>query len=222
MYDPATHKKLTFEDDDNTPDLRWVKAHRPSVRAGGELTLKSLDLNFDPISKFYTAPLQMKANNGLLIVDDLGRQQINPQELLNRWIVPLEERKDLLTLNTGAKLEVPFDQLIIFATNLEPKQLVDQAFLRRLRYKIKVSPPNLESYQKIFKLICDRYEISFNSEVFTYLIENYYRKMSFKYNACEPRDFIEHILDYAKFENKSSELTKAAISAAWRDYFVED
>lgn len=222
LYDPATHNKLSLREDENAGDLRWVKTHRPSVRAGGELTLKSLDLNFDPISKYYTAPLQMKANNGLLVIDDLGRQQINPQELLNRWIVPLEERKDLLTLNTGAKLEIPFDQLIIFATNLEPEQLVDHAFLRRLRYKIMVSRPNFESFEKIFSLICERYKISFNPEVFSFLIENYYKKLSFKCNACEARDFIEHIIDYAKFENKSPKLTKETISAAWKDYFVEE
>ena len=222
LYDPATHTKPSSGDDENAGDLRWVKTYRPSVRAGGELTLKSLDLNFDPTSKYYTAPLQMKANNGLLVIDDLGRQQINPQELLNRWIVPLEERKDLLTLNTGAKLEVPFDQLIIFATNLEPKQLVDHAFLRRLRYKIRVSRPNFKCYQKIFKLICERYKISFNPEAFTFLTENYYKRLSFKCNACEPRDFIEHIIDYTKFENKSPKLTKESLSAAWKDYFVEE
>jgi len=222
LYDPATHNKLSSGDDENAGDLRWVRTHRPSVRAGGELTLKSLDLNFDPTSKYYTAPLQMKANNGLLVVDDLGRQQIDPQELLNRWIVPLEERKDLLTLNTGAKLEVPFDQLIIFATNLDPKQLVDHAFLRRLRYKIRVSRPNFKSYEEIFKLICERYKISFNQEAFTFLTENYYKNLSLKYNACEPRDFIEHILDHAKFENKSPKLTKRSVSAAWEDYFVEE
>jgi predicted ATPase with chaperone activity len=222
LYDPATHKKLSLDDEDNAGDLRFVKVHRPSVRAGGELTLKSLDLNFDPISKYYSAPLQMKANNGLLIIDDLGRQKIDPQELLNRWIVPLEERKDLITLNTGAKLEVPFDQLIIFATNLEPQQLVDRAFLRRIRYKIEVSQPHFESYEKIFKLICDRYNIFFNHEVFIFLIENYYKKFSIKYNACEPRDFIEHILDYAKFQNKAPELTKESISSAWKDYFVRN
>jgi hypothetical protein len=221
LFDPATHKKLSSKDEDSATDLRWVQAHRPSVRAGGELTMKSLDLNFDPISKYYTAPLQLKANNGLLIIDDLGRQQMDPQELLNRWIVPLEERKDLLTLNTGAKLEVPFDQLIIFATNLEPMQLVDDAFLRRLRYKIKVSRPKLASYERIFKLVCDRYEVPFNLEAFNYLIENYYKKMSLKFNACEPRDFIEHLLDHAKFKNRSSELTKETVSAAWKDYFVE-
>ncbi|UCF93347.1 MAG: ATPase [Desulfobacterales bacterium] len=220
LFDPATHIKKDVLEVDNSADQRWIAVKRPAVRAGGELSLKSLDLNFDPISRFYTAPLQLKANNGLFIIDDLGRQQMDPQELLNRWIVPLEERKDLLTLNTGSKLEVPFDQLIIFATNLQPQQLADDAFLRRLRYKICVARPDLESYEKIFKLACHHYDMLFDPEVFDFLVASCYRPSSFNFNACEPRAFIEHILDDAKFNGAVPQLTKEKISEAWRDYFV--
>jgi hypothetical protein len=220
LFDPSTHIKKDVSEMDIGFDPRWAYVHRPVVRAASELTLKSLDLNFDPISKFYTAPLHLKANNGVFVIDDLGRQQMDPQELLNRLIIPLEERKDLLTLNTGAKLEVPFDQLIIFATNLDPRQLIDQAFLRRLRYKICVSRPDLESYKKIFKSVCAGYKVCFHADVFDYLVENYYKRFSVDFNACEPRDLIEHILDDAKFSGIVPKLTNAKISEAWKNYFV--
>ncbi|MBW2427869.1 MAG: AAA family ATPase [Deltaproteobacteria bacterium] len=221
LFDPGTHIKKDLSDTDNVFDQRWIAVNRPAVRAGGELNSKSLDLNFDSLSKYYTAPLQLKANNGLFIIDDFGRQQVNPQELLNRLIIPLEERKDLLTLNTGAKLEVPFDQLIIFATNLDPRKLVDRAFLRRLRYKIHVPHPDLESFEKIFKSVCKTNNISFNPRIFQYLVENYYNRFSVKFNACEPRDLIDHILDDAKFDDSVPKLTKTKISQAWKSYFVQ-
>ena len=133
----------------------------------------------------------------------------------------MEERKDLLTLNTGAKLEVPFDQLIIFATNIDPRQLVDQAFLRRLRYKIRVSRPDIESYEEIFKLVCENYKICYQPDVFDYLVENYYKRFSIDFNACEPRDLIEHIIDDANFNGSVAKLTRAKISKAWKNYFIK-
>jgi predicted ATPase with chaperone activity len=147
VYDPVNNIAVESEGGSDTVDQRWVHVRRPVVMAGGELTLKTLDLEFNPVTKFYEAPLQMKANNGLFIIDDFGRQQMDPQNLLNRWIVPLERRIDILTLHTGMKFEIPFDQLVVFSTNIEPKNLVDEAFLRRIRYKIMIDHPTQEEYE---------------------------------------------------------------------------
>ena len=188
---------------------------------GGELTLKSLDLDFNRISKFYEAPLQLKSNNGLFIVDDFGRQQVDPQHLLNRWIVPLERRTDFLSLHTGMKFEVPFDQLVVFSTNIEPKNLVDEAFLRRIRYKIQIAHPDRGEYEFIFRKVCESNGIAFDGDVFEYLIDNYYRKLNVSFNACHPRDLIDQIIDIAHYRGKSPAFTKEAIDEAWANYFVE-
>ncbi len=189
--------------------------------AGGELTLKTLDLDFNPVTMFYEAPLQMKDNNGLFIVDDFRRQQMNPQNLLNRWIVPLERRIDLLTLHTGMKFEIPFDQLVIFSTNIEPKKLVDEAFLRRIRYKIKIDHPTQDEYERIFVNMCEANGITFKNDMFEYLIDNYYKRLDVRLNACHPRDIIDHIIDNAIYHRHAPELTKETISAAWENYFVD-
>jgi len=219
VYDPITHAAL--ESEQNGPfDQRWVPVERPTVIVGGELTLKTLDLEFNQISKFYTAPLQMKANNGLFIVDDYGRQQVDPKHLLNRWIIPLERRVDFMTLHTGMKFEIPFDQLVIFATNIEPKQIVDEAFLRRIRYKIKIGHPHPAEYKEIFLRVCDYYQISYDQDVFDYLIENFYKRLGVELNACHPRDILEHIIDHARYSEKPPKMTKEAIAASWESYFV--
>jgi SpoVK/Ycf46/Vps4 family AAA+-type ATPase len=188
---------------------------------GGEFTLRMLDLDFNPIAKFYQASLQIKANNGLFIVDDFGRQQMNPQDLLNRWIVPLERRTDFLSLHTGMKFEIPFDQLVIFSTNIEPKKLVDEAFLRRIRYKIKIDHPSVSEYERIFRKVCESNDVVFRREVFDHLVENYYRRLGVRLNACHPRDIMDHIIDAAHYRNRPPEMTEEAVAAAWRSYFVE-
>ena len=188
--------------------------------AGGELTLKTLDLEFNPISKFYLAPLQLKANNGLFIIDDFGRQQIEPKTLLNRWIVPLERRVDFLTLHTGMKFEIPFDELVIFCTNIEPKQLVDDAFLRRIRYKILIDHPAEEEFEAIFILLCEKKGIPFDKGVFDYLKENFYRKLGIKPNACEPRDLLDYLVDSSRYHSHPPQLTQEGIRNAWENYFV--
>jgi hypothetical protein len=218
LYDKANH--IATPSQPETIDKRWMRVKRPVVMVGGELTLKSLDLDFNPITKFYEAPLQMKANNGLFIVDDFGRQQVEPHKLLNRWIVPLERRTDFVTLHTGMKFEIPFDQLVIFATNLKPRKLVDEAFLRRIRYKIEISPPTLREYTEIFQRVCSFNAIEFNAEVFKDLIENYYKKQKVNLNACHCRDLLNHIIDTAYYNGQKPELTKTGISAAWDSYFV--
>ena len=201
-------------------DNRWVLVKRPVIFVGGELTLKTLDLEFNPISKFYIAPLQMRANNGLFIVDDFGRQQIEHKMLLNRWIVPLERRVDFMTLHTGMKFEIPFDQLVIFATNLEPRDLVDESFLRRIRYKIKIDYPSEEEFKEIFKKICEAKGVIYNQEVFEFLQDNYYKKLGIQPSANHPRDLLEHIIDQSRYYRHSPELTIEGIAEAWESYFV--
>ncbi len=221
MYDPVSHEKLDVPDGSAGVDPRWIPIKRPIIMTGGELTLKMLDLEFNPISKFYEAPLQMKANNGLFIVDDFGRQQVDPQHLLNRWIVPLERRTDFLSLQNGMKFEIPFDQLIIFSTNIEPKKLVDEAFLRRIRYKILIDHPSEREYEEVFKRVCDSNAIPFDQEVFDYLMENFYRRLGVKLNACHPRDLIDHVIDEARYFGHRPALTKESLTDAWENYFVE-
>jgi hypothetical protein len=221
VYDPVSHVAVPPELPPERVDQRWVQVQRPVIMVGGEFTLKMLDLDFNPIAKFYQASLQIKANNGLFIVDDFGRQQMDPQDLLNRWIVPLERRTDFLSLHTGMKFEIPFDQLVIFSTNLEPKNLVDEAFLRRIRYKIKIDHPSLPEYERIFRKVCESNGVAFRPEVFDHLIEHYYRRLGVKLNACHPRDIVDHLIDVAHYRNRPPEMTQEAVAAAWGSYFVE-
>ena len=221
IYDKASHVAVQPQYSADSVDQRWVLIERPVVMVGGEMTLRSLDLDFNAISKFYEAPLQMKANNGLFIVDDFGRQQVEPQSFLNRWIVPLERRTDFLSFHTGMKIEIPFDQLVVFSTNLDPGSLVDEAFLRRIRYKIKVDHPELSEYREIFQRVCDANGIAFNNEVFDHLIEDYYHQNNVKLSSCHCRDIIEQIVENARYHGLKPELTKEALSSAWNSYFVE-
>ena len=220
VYDPFTH----FPADQETADAcdeRWLLIKRPVIIVGGELTLKTLDLEFNTVSKFYVAPLQIKANNGLFIIDDFGRQQIDPKALLNRWIIPLERRIDFMTIHTGMKFEIPFDQLVIFATNLEPRDLVDEAFLRRIRYKIKVDFPSEPQFETIFRQICGTKNIAFKEEVFQFLKDEYYGKLGVQPCANHPRDLLEHIVDQSRYFRHAPEMSIEGIGDAWENYFVE-
>ncbi|MDA3789078.1 MAG: ATPase [Desulfobacula sp.] len=221
IYDQGTHVAVNNSDETEDIDKRWIKIKRPMIMTGGEMTLKGLDLDFNPISKFYEAPLQVKANNGIFIVDDFGRQQVDPQVLLNRWIVPLERRKDFLTLHTGMKIEIPFDQLVIFSTNLEPKKLADEAFLRRIRYKIKIDHPEIKEYKLIFKRVCESNGIPFDQELFVYLINELYGKNRVRLNACHCRDLLDWIIDNAHYRNKKPVLSREALAESWKNYFVD-
>jgi energy-coupling factor transporter ATP-binding protein EcfA2 len=220
IFDPVNHIAAPPEEGAKL-DARWLLIKRPVIMTGGELTLKALDLDFNPVSKFYEAPLQMKANNGLFIVDDFGRQQVNAHDLLNRWIVPLERRTDFMTLHTGMKFEVPFDQLVIFSTNIEPAKLVDEAFLRRIRYKIKIDHPSVEELEAIFKRVCEHNGIEFKRNIFNYLINNYYKRLNIRFNACHPRDIVDHIVDDAHYHLHAPQMTKEGIDIAWKNYFVD-
>jgi hypothetical protein len=224
VFDEISHRPLPMNNKDSgnsEHDLRWVPCYRPIVIVGGELTLDMLDLAYNPTLKYYNAPLQMKANSGLFIVDDLGRQQIKPQDLLNRWIIPLENQQDFLTLHTGQKFVIPFDLFLVFATNLEPRTLMDEAFLRRIRSKVKVNHVEREQFLEIFRLVCCSHQIEFSEPMVRYLVSQYYGDGQRAMNACHPRDLVEQILDYCSFNDKPPILSKEHLDHACQVYFVD-
>lgn len=202
-------------------DERWVKIRRPVICVGGELTLESLDLVFDEISKYYEAPFQVKSNGGMFLIDDFGRQRMRPRELLNRWIVPLEKRIDYLTLHTGRKIEVPFDMLIVFATNLEPKELVEEAFLRRIRHKINIDNPSYEQFREIFRRMCQAKGVTYDDQALAYLLKEHYIKKQRPVRACHPRDLLDELVGIATFLNVPPRLSKELIDKACEVYFVD-
>lgn len=202
-------------------DRRFVRVRRPVVVAGGELTMEQLDLRYDPATKVYQAPFQVKANGGVLIMDDFGRQRVPPQDLLNRWIVPLEKRLDYLALHTGSKFPVPFDCLLIFATNLDPMDLVDEAFLRRIHYKINVDSPDRAQYTEIFRRVCGKMGVPFTEEGVEHLYRTQYDIGRVPPRACHPRDLLEHVRDIARYRETEPELSAELLDEACRSYFIE-
>ena len=222
VFDPIHHDQVPVPaDQELSYDRRWVLSKRPIVVAGGELNMDSLDLVYDEYSKYYEAPLQMKANGGLFLIDDFGRQQMRPRDLLNRWIVPLEKKVDYLTLHTGKKIEVPFDQLIIFSTNIEPKQLVDEAFLRRIRYKIEVGNPSPSEYREIMRRICKSRSVPYSDDGLRYLLEQEYPRRNIEMRACHPRDLIDQLIDIARFTRTQPTMSRELLAASCKSYFVE-
>ncbi len=233
IYDPLYHRSpqdttrpagsdgddLWLPDTDH--DLRWVRAARPVVLTGGELTLDQLDLRYDTFTKLYQAPFQVKANGGVLIVDDFGRQRVPPRDLLNRWIVPLEKRLDFLTLHTGAKFPIPFDVLLVIATNIDPKQLVEEAFLRRIHYKIRVESPSLEQYERIFRRYCEGKSIEYDQAAVRQIYQNFYHAHSIAPRGCHPRDLIDHLVDIAKYLESPPTLSQDLVERAGRSYFLD-
>jgi predicted ATPase with chaperone activity len=205
----------------NKMDRRWVKIHRPFIVTGGELTLEGLDLVYDSVSKYYEAPFQMRANGGMLLIDDFGRQLVRPRVLLNRWIVPLEKRVDFLTLHTGRKIEIPFDVLIAFATNLAPTDLVDEAFLRRIRHKIEIRDPSFGEYREIFQRVCAQKGVPYDEKALAYLLQEHYIKPQVPLRACHPRDIIDQLIDIARYQDRPPVLAKDLIDQACDAYFVE-
>ncbi len=202
-------------------DPRWVKIRRPFIIVGGELTLEGLDLVFDDTHKYYEAPFQVKANGGILLIDDFGRQQVRPRDLLNRWIVPLENRVDYLTLHTGRKVEIPFDVLVVFSTNLPPRDLVDEAFLRRLRHKVEIGDPSFEDYREIYRRVAQQKGIPYNEQGLAYLLQEYYIKPNRKLRASHPRDLCDQILDIARYLSTEPAMTPEMIDQASKAYFVD-
>jgi hypothetical protein len=203
-------------------DPRWVLTKRPVVMTGGELTLPMLDLQFNTIAKYYEAPFQVKANGGVFIIDDFGRQLVKPHDLLNRWIVPLEKRQDYLTLHTGKKFPVPFDSLIVFATNLNPWDLVDEAFLRRIRYKIPVENPTREQYEILFRRMCEARGIEYRDSAVEFIFTEYYGQRGFAPRFCHPRDIVDHVHDAFRYYGGGSSLYHKAVAQACENYFLQN
>jgi len=231
LYDSVNHQLMPDQDSTSRGtgsirtgsrrDTRWVRIRRPFIITGGELTLEGLDLVFDDVNKFYEAPFQVKANGGILLIDDFGRQLVRPRDLLNRWIVPLENRIDYLTLHTGRKMEIPFDVLVVFSTNLPPKDLVDEAFLRRLRHKIEIGDPNFEEYREIFRRVAASKGIKYSNQGLAYLLQEHYIKRGRKLRSNHPRDLSDQILDISSYLSMEPALTRALIDRAAESYFVE-
>ncbi|MCI0398701.1 MAG: AAA family ATPase [Chloroflexi bacterium] len=230
VYDEINHevveeskpsKMTTGSLGSNRIDARWIRIRRPVIMVGGELMLDGLDLIYDTNNKFYEAPYQMKANGGMFLIDDFGRQQVRPRDLLNRWIVPMEKNVDFLALHTGRKIEVPFNVLLVFSTNLPPGDLVDEAFLRRIRHKIEITSPSFESYREIFKRICEWRKIPFDDQAVRYLLQEYYVKKNRKLRANHPRDLVDQIMDIGSYMGTEPTLTKELLDRAAEAYFVD-
>ncbi len=221
LYDPQCHEEILGDPNDLLPqyDARWVRIKRPVVVVGGELTMESLEIKFNELLRISEAPLQLKANCGVFLIDDFGRQRVHHEELLNRWIVPLEKRIDYLTLPNGKKIEVPFDELILFSTNLDPKDLVDDAFLRRIPYKIHVCDPDEATFKRLMAFIAPRYGITFDEEKFEYLVAKHYRgKRPFR--ACQARDILEQVYNACNYHRRPPEMTEEFLDAACHNYFA--
>ena len=226
IFDPEIHQ-TTYQSDSsellklsNSFDQRWQLCRRPLIVTCGELTLDMLEVHFDHNSRTYQAPLQLKANNGILLLDDLGRQKVTPKALFNRWIVPLEERRDFLSLQSGQHFEVPFELLLLFSTNLSPKELIDEAFLRRLGYKIPFTGLNKEQFKAIWDLECAANELTCEDMQFEYLVEQLLLVNNKEFLPCYPRDLLVIIHDQIVFNNLKPEIDQALLDFAWQSYFV--
>jgi energy-coupling factor transporter ATP-binding protein EcfA2 len=220
LYDALVHHEVPLERPMPDIDPRWLPYRRPSVMVGGELKLDSLDLRHDPVSGFYEAPLQMKANGGMFLVDDFGRQQMRPTDLLNRWIVPLETHIDTLRLRTGQTFQVPFKQVIVFSTNLDPNDLVDDAFLRRIQMKVEVTSPDEKLYYQLFIAMCRQLKVPFDRTAFLHLLQEWYYRRERNLQAVHPRDILRIVTGLCDYEGVAYELTPQIIDEACRAYFV--
>lgn len=225
LYDPSVHEAFPLPPPreglmaERKVDERWVRIHRPTIVAGGELTLANLELSTNPHTGIHEAPLQLKANGGVLVIDDFGRQRISVAELLNRWIVPLEKRRDYLSLTSGVKVEVPFDQLVVFSTNLEPRDLVDEAFFRRIPYKVNVPDPSEDDFRLLWNAAAKQLGVEVPAESLAFLIENHYRKNNRPFRFCHPRDLLLQVANFCSLQSLPPVATKEALQVAVRNYF---
>jgi hypothetical protein len=216
---PADTEKKSFTRE-ASHDRRWIKINRPTVVVGGELTMDNLEIRHDPRSNTSEAPLQLKSNCGCLLIDDFGRQRIAPAELLNRWIVPLECRHDYLTLANGKKIQVPFEQLVVFSTNIEPHKLVDEAFLRRIPYKIEVGDPSEEEFHRLFQIYAQMLGCDYSPQVVDDLIEKHYRARRRSLRRCHPRDLLLQVRNYCNYVDMPFEMRSEYLDRACRTYFT--
>ena len=236
LYDPIQHTLAKDEASADAPaeafgsifkaagdsDRRYARIKRPTIVVGGELTMGQLDLKYNEVGKFYEAPLQMKANGGIFMIDDFGRQQVRPMDLLNRWIVPLEKKYDYLTTVAGTKMEVPFDEVLIFSTNLDPTQLADEAFLRRIKFKIEIRDPDEQQYRAIWELVCKGKRVEFDPAGIDYLIEKWYRPNNRPFRMCQPRDLLDQMRSISKYNMERLNFSPDLIDAACATYFISD
>lgn len=223
VFDPMNHIEAPLEDEgvlaNSQTDARWVRIERPTIVVGGELTMEHLEISFNEENGISEAPIQLKSNCGVLVIDDFGRQRMSVDELLNRWIVPLEKRYDYLNLSSGQKIQVPFDQLVIFSTNLEPKDLVDDAFLRRIPYKIEVPNPSREHFVKLFEIMSRVMKIKYNPEAVQYLLDTHYDPVNRPYRNCHPRDLLLQIRNYCRYNEKPVTMDNHSFDFAADNYF---
>jgi len=218
IFDSHCHIPIQRDESSLEHDRRWVEIQRPLMIVGGELTLENADLAWSDSARFYEAPFQLKSNGGTLVIDDFGRQRVAPRDLLNRWIMPLERRVDFLTLHNGKKIEVPFEQLVVFSTNLNERDLVDDAFLRRMGYRASIEPPSASAYLEIFKRAAHDREVALNQDCLDHVLSKYAAENRLM-KSCEPRDLISRAADICRFEGKALELTPQLIDVAWKNYF---
>ncbi len=230
FFDPVNHEPVPEpkESPDQGLDLglrldrRWVRCRRPMVMVGGELTLDALELSYNPSTGFYTAPVQAIANGGVLVIDDFGRQHCSPRDLLNRWIVPLESRVDFLTLQSGQKFELPFHVMVVFATNIKPAELVDEAFLRRIHYKVFAESPTVAEFTQIFENCCRERNLGFDRALVERLLREYYSPRKIALRGCQPRDLIDQTISLADYRGEPRKLTWDLLEAACGAYFVDE
>ena len=228
MFDPVAHESQEHHDQSSIIrseadiDHRWTRVGRPVITVGGELTLEMLDLRYKELSAFYEAPVHLKANGGVLVVDDFGRQRVPAKDLLNRWIVPLESRVDYLNLHTGRKFQVPFDVLVVFATNLDPRSLADEAFLRRIPYKILAKNPSMSQFERIWEMNCRRHGLLYDPSIVRYLHAQYYVGKNIEMRACHPRDLTDQVVSLCRYHRRPAELTPDLLDAVCRTYFLDD
>lgn len=224
VFDPMNHVAEMPESDGGLLDVtgydkRWVRIRRPTIVAGGELTMDMLEVQCSPETNISEAPLQLKSNCGTLVIDDFGRQKMSVDQLLNRWIVPLEKRFDYLNMSSGKKIQVPFDQLVVFSTNLEPKDLVDDAFLRRIPYKIEVTNPSEEDFRKLFGIMCKVLKIPYRQEPIDYVVETHYKPINRPFRNCQPRDLLLQVRNYCLYHDRPVELKNEYFDFAVENYF---
>lgn len=217
VFDSHNHKAIDPQPS-RRHDNRWLKIERPVIIVGGELTIEATDLTYSTGVRYYDAPFQMKSNCGTLVIDDFGRQRVDPHELLNRWIIPLEGRVDYLTLHTGKKIQVPFEQTLIIATNLEAKDLADAAFLRRMGYRLRVDLPTRDAYAQIFRAYLERKRLEYSPELLDVLFD-LYDNTGTPLRSCEPRDLVERCLDICRYEGRPIAVTSSLLHLAWKNYF---
>lgn len=224
LYDPAYHEAVQETGQSflkqNNHDKRWIKVRRPTVVAGGELTMDSLEIRHDPRSNVSEAPLQLKSNCGSLLIDDFGRQRMEPEELLNRWIVPLEKRYDFLTLASGKKIQVPFEQLILFSTNLDPNDLVDEAFLRRIPYKVNIGDPSEAEFHRLLERCAVSMKCEYRREAVEHLLATHYRPVNRRMRRCHPRDLLVQVRNFCAYNDLPLEMTNAYFDRVVKSYFT--